>query len=201
MKIRHIALVALTLALGGCGAAQTAGPAPAPVPGVDISGRWASPCIPNGSGQHIQLDFTMTRADWSLDYVTYADAACATPFVTAHIEGPYEITGASTVAGASNGTFRFSRKTLRAHGAAAAGFLSSAQGCGRPFAADTDVDISAEGCVGLGQRPVSACGQDYDLVFVEGDSLRFGERPSDNDMCTEARRPTALSQLAMQRRP
>ena len=103
------------------------------------------------------------------------------------------------MAGATEATFRFTRKTLRAHGAAAAGFLSSPQGCGRAFAADADVDISAEGCAGLGQRPVSACGQDYDLVFVEGDSLRLVQRPSDNDMCTPARRPTALSPLAMQR--
>lgn len=196
MITRHIALVALTALVAACGAPQTPDTT---TPRVDLTGRWTSACIPNGSGQHIQLRFVMTRADWTLDYVTYGDAACATPFVTAHIEGPYEVTDASTVAGASNGTFRFTRKTLRAHGAAAAGFLSSAQGCGRAFAADTDVDISAEGCAGLGQRPISACGQDYDLVSLEGDSLRFGQRPSDNDMCTPTRRPTALSPLAMQR--
>lgn len=188
--------LALTTLLAACGAPQT--PA-STAPRVDISGRWGSACIPNGSGQYIQLRFVNTDTTWTLDYVTYTDAACATPFVTAHIEGPYEITGASSVAGASDGTFRFTRKSLRAHGAAAAGFLSSAQGCGRAFAADTDVDITAEGCVGLGQRPVSACGQDYDLVSVQGDSLRFGQRPTDNDMCTTARRPTALSPLAMQR--
>lgn len=197
MSIRTLATVtSLVTLLSACGAPQPTANTPAP---VDISGRWASACVPNGSGQYIRLDFNMTRTAWTLDYVTFADAACATPFVTARIEGPYEITGASPVAGAFDGTFRFTRKTLRAHGAAAAGFLSSAQGCGRAFAADTDVDITEAGCAGLGQRPVSACGQDYDLVSVNGDSLRFGQRPSDNDMCTTARRPTALSPLAMQR--
>ena len=111
----------------------------------------------------------------------------------------YEVGATSAVAGARDGTFRFTRKTLRAHGAMAAGFLSSAQGCGRAFAADTDVDITAEGCAGLGQQPVSACGQDYDLVSLEGDNLRFGQRPADNNMCTPERRPAALSPLAMQR--
>jgi hypothetical protein len=196
MNIRHASLAALLALTAACGAPQTTTPS---TPRVDLTGRWSSACIPNGSGQHIQLRFDMTRADWSLDYVTYADAACTAPFVTAHIEGPYEVAEPSVVAGASNGTFRFTRKTLRAHGAAAAGFLSSAQGCGRAIAADVDVDITAEGCAGLGQRPVSACGQDFDLVAVEGDSLRFGQRPGDNDMCTPARRPSALSPLAMQR--
>lgn len=199
MNTRTLALTALTAVtalLTACGAPQT--PASA-APSLDLTGRWSSACVPNGSGQYIQLRFAMTRADWTLDYVTYGDAACASPFVTAHIEGPYEISGPSSVAGASEGTFRFTRKTLRAHGAAAAGFLSSPQGCGRAFAADTDVDITTEGCAGLGQRPVSACGQDHDLVALDGDSLRFGQRPSDNDMCTPARRPTALSPLAMQR--
>ncbi len=196
MTIRTLTLAALTTLVTACSAPQSTAPA---APRVDLAGRWASACVPNGSGQHIQLRFAMTPADWSLDYVTYTDAACATPFVTAHIEGPYEVTAPSSVAGASEASFRFTRKTLRAHGAAAAGFLSSAQGCGRAFAADADVDISAEGCAGLGQRPVSACGQDYDLVSLDGDSLRFGQRPGDNDMCTPARRPTALSPLAMQR--
>lgn len=195
MSIRPLLGLALVSLLSACGAPQTAPTTTQP----DLEGRWASACIPNGSGQHIQLRFAMTRADWTLDYVTYTDAACTTPFVTARIEGPYAVTGPSTVAGASEGTFRFTRKTLRAHGPAAAGFLSSAQGCGRAFAADVDVDITAEGCAGLGQRPVAACGQDYDLVSLEGDSLRFGQRPADNDLCTPAQRPTALSPLAMQR--
>ena len=188
-------LLALTALRSACGAPQTAAPSSAP----DLTRRWTSACVPNGSGQHIHLRFALTRADWTLDHVTYGDAARTTPFVTARIEGPYAVTGASSVAGASEATFRFTRKTLRAHGAAAAGFLSSAQGCGRAFEADRDVDITAEGCAGLGQRPESACGQDDDLVTLEGDSLRFGQRPSDNDMCSPARRPTALSPLAMQR--
>lgn len=198
MNVRTLTLAALTALVTACSAPQSTDPA---TPRVDIAGRWASACVANGSGQYIQLRFAMTRADWTLDYVTYADAACATPFVTARIEGPYEVTAASSVAGASEATFRFTRKTLRAHGAAAAGFLSSAQGCGRAFAADVDVDISAEGCAGFGQRPIAACGQDYDLVSLSGDSLRFGQRPSDNDMCTPSRRPGALSPLSVQRQP
>jgi len=197
MSTRSLCLLALASLLTACGAPQT--PAPAAPAAPDLTGRWTSACIPNGSGQHIQLRFAMTARDWTLDYVTYADAACATPFVTARIEGPYELGAPSAVAGAFDGTFRFTRKTLRAHGAMAAGFLSSPQGCGRAFAADTDVDITAQGCAGLGQQPVSACGQDYDLVSVDGDSLRFGQRPADNNMCTTERRPTALSPLAMTR--
>jgi hypothetical protein len=56
--------------------------------------------------------------------------------------------------------------------------------------------VGASGCANLGQRPISACAADYDLVALDGDKLTFGNRPADNDMCTEAKRPKALSPLS-----
>jgi hypothetical protein len=57
----------------------------------------------------------------------------------------------------------------------------------------------AAGCAGLGQYPLSSCDRDYDLVSIDGDTLRFGERPADNNMCSEEKRPTATAGLAFQR--
>lgn len=198
MKLHSMFAPCLVAVLSACSAAPAAPTTPnASTP--DLTGHWVSACVPNGRGQHLKLDFTMTAQTWTLDYVTYADAACATPFITAHIEGPYEVTGRSSVADASEASFRFTRKTLTAHDAAAAGFLSSPQGCGTAFTAGVATDISATGCAGLGQRPIAACGQDFDLVSVQGDTLHFGNRPEDNDMCSTARRPTSLSPLPITR--
>jgi hypothetical protein len=51
----------------------------------------------------------------------------------------------------------------------------------------------------LGQQPISACGQDYDLVRLDEGELMFGARPADNNMCTEARRPAEMSGLALEK--
>ncbi|MDP3278686.1 MAG: hypothetical protein Q8Q09_26080 [Deltaproteobacteria bacterium] len=167
---------------------------------LDLAGRWRNACTPNGSGGGFSLDFELTASEWRLDYVTYAEPACATRMVTVHIEGPYEIGARSAqVSGASEAVFRFTRKTVTAHNAGAVGFLSGLPMCTGPFEVDVARDISASGCAGLGQRPVAACAQDYDLVSVEGDSLRFGQRPADNDMCTADKRPSALAPVSSQR--
>ncbi len=49
------------------------------------------------------------------------------------------------------------------------------------------------GCAGFGQYPGADCPADYDVVKRDGDDLFFGARPADNDMCTAAKRPAALS--------
>ncbi len=167
---------------------------------LDLTGRWRNACTPNGQGGGFSLDFEFTRSNWSLDYVTYSDPSCATRAVTVHIEGPYEIGAASAaVPGAYEASFRFTRKTVTAHNEGAVAFLSSAAACPGPFTVGTARDISATGCGGLGQQPISQCGQDFDLVSVSGDALRFGQRPADNNLCAVDRRPSALATVASQR--
>lgn len=164
----------------------------------NIAGRWKSACTPAGNDQFFSLDFDIQAATWAIDYVVFGDQACAQKFLTVRIEGPYELTAPSkAVEGAWEARFGFSKKTVTPHAAAAASFLESAQGCGQTgFAEGQPKDISASGCGALGQRPVARCGADYDLVKLEGDVLKFGARPADNDMCTEAKRPTAIAPLA-----
>jgi hypothetical protein len=198
---RHFVLVPVLFALG-CGAAATP-PADAPsASGPDLRGQWESDCVPGSAGQSLSLAFDIGPSDWALDYVTYGDAACSTPFLTVRIDGPYEIGPPSPVVpGAYEARFGFAHKTVTPHGAAAVGFLSSLSGCGSGSWTDGVAgDVLAAGCPGLGQRPLDACPADYDLVSIEGRSLRFGSRPADNDMCTPERRPTELSPLALHRR-
>jgi hypothetical protein len=166
----------------------------------DVSGRWKSACAKTGDERSIDLDVELTDHDWKLDYTTYGDATCATAFITVHVEGAYALGPQSTVTGAWDARFGFAKKTITPHSAAAAGFASSDAACGAgDFAPGKATDVTASGCPGLGQYPVSKCAADFDLVSVDGDSLRFGDRPKDNDMCTEGKRPTALSGLAMAR--
>jgi hypothetical protein len=160
-----------------------------------LAGAWQSDCFATDSGS-ARLHFDLEAATWTLDYDTFGDATCGTPFLTVHIAGPYELMEASAmVAGAYEARFGFTEKTVTPHGAGAVGFLASlGEACG---GAGTWVDgaardVLATGCPMLGQYPASVCPADYDLVLLEGETLRFGQRPADNDMCTAADRPTAL---------
>lgn len=69
--------------------------------------------------------------------------------------------------------------------------------CAGPCGLDDPQSVAEEGCAAFGQYPVDACPADYDLVARDGDTLYFGQRPADNDMCTPERRPTELSPLAL----
>ena len=194
--------IASLVASAACGAGSDTPPPSPPTSGApDLAGHWRSSCVPTNGTQSVTLDFRNTASTWALDYVTYADMTCATPFVTAHIEGPYTVTGTSaTVAGAWEARLAFDRKQVTPASAAAAGFLASAAGCGRAgFSAATPTDVLELGCPGLGQLPRSTCAADYDLVSIGADGLRFGDRPKDNDLCTAGKRPAKLSALASAR--
>jgi hypothetical protein len=186
-----LAALAASVTLGACGDAPDS-------PAIDLAGRWKSACTDPGGGQAIRLSFDLTPDAWALDYANFGDAACAAPALTVHIEGPYAVTGASaTVAGAYEARFGFARKTVTPSTDGAAVFLAQACG-GGTFTAGAATDI-AGGCAGLGMYPLASCAADYDLVARAGDRLQFGARPADNDMCTEARRPTALSPILLAR--
>jgi hypothetical protein len=203
------ALVAslLPAALAGCAAPAAKSPGEAPAGDAapasaapDLTGRWVSECVKVSEQQIMKLDFTMTKDSWALDYTTFGDAECKTKFLTVHIEGPYEVKGPSAaVAGAFDAKFGFTKKTVTPHLDAAAGFLGSDKGCGGSWTVGAGVDVLDKGCAGLGQYPGSACSADFDLVSTDGATLRFGDRPKDNNMCTEDRRPKALSQLTMKK--
>lgn len=164
----------------------------------EIAGRWASTCVDPGTGQAIRLTFDISATAWALDYESFGDAACATPVLAVHIEGPYTLTQPSQIVpGAYEGRFGFTRKTVTPRSDGAAAFLAQACG-GGTFTAGTATDI-ASGCAGLGAYPMTSCPADFDVVARTGDRLQFGARPGDNNMCTEERRPAALSPMMLER--
>jgi hypothetical protein len=171
-----------------------------------IAGRWVSDCTPSpqadGSTQYFRLDFDIQAADWAVDYTVHGDAACTVPLVTVHIEGPYTFERPSdAVAGAWEARFGFTRKTIRPEVDGLRDFLNSLEGCGtNDFATGVAQDVYASGCPSFGQYPQAICEADYDLVRLEGDSLVFGVRPADNNMCAPDRRPSAMSPVVNRRR-
>ena len=175
-------------------------------PPPDLEGRWGSACVPSpqadGSTQYFDLELELGSSRWALDYGVHADDACSTPLATVFIEGPYSLTlPSAAVDGAWEATFGFETKTLTPHADAITGFLATQEGCGAaPWETGVAQDVLATGCAAFGQYPGSACAADYDLVAYDGEVLRLGARPADNDMCTPDRRPTELSPLPLERR-
>lgn len=185
--------------LAACGGAQSPGDAEQP----SLVGRWASDCIAASPQQVFRLEFELDATRWKLDYRAFADGACGTPFLTVHIEGAYELTGPSAeVAGASHARFGFAVRNVTPHLEAAAQFLASNAGCDRAgFAVGVATDILEQGCAGLGAYPLAACPAELDLAWREATTLRLGARPADGNLCTEDRRPKALSPVALTLQP
>ena len=164
----------------------------------DLAGNWLSPCFDQGDGTFANLDFDLAADEWALDYTVHGDEACMVPLVSVHIEGPYTLEQPSAVDGAWEAVFAFDTKTITPHAPPLVEALDGA-GCGTdPWAVGVTQSI-AQGCAAFGQYPLKSCAADYDIVALDGDTLRFGARPADNDMCTPAKRPAELSPLAMAR--
>lgn len=191
MSQSRIAL-ALTL-FAGCAGTSDHEPA--------LAGRWTSACTVAGPQQVYTMQFDLTDTAWQLDYVAYGDAACTAKFLTVHIEGAYHLIMPSpTIAGAWNAEFAFTSKSVTPHSDAAAGFLASANGCNRAgFATGQATDILDAGCAGLGAYPRATCSAEHDIVLRDGDTLRFGARPADGNLCTDDRRPTAPSPVVLEK--
>lgn len=188
---RPLALVTWLAMVAGCGSAPVSADDGQASTTEALVGHWESDCVGSGNGQAFRLTFDLAASTWALAYDAFADAACGTRNLTVNIDGPYTLGDPSkTVAGAREGNFGFTHKTVTPHSEGAAGFLSQACG-GGTYAVGAPADITG-GCPGLGAYPIAACATDHDLVAVVGETLQFGARPADNDMCRPEKRPVAL---------
>jgi hypothetical protein len=162
----------------------------------NIVGTWKSTCesVPNGQGgtMNFTRTFKNTAKTWSIDFTVYGDAACTQKFFTADISGPYTLGKASEkVAGATEGEFLITKRTVTPHNDAAVQMIT--QACGvKDLKAGKAKDLTKEGCAGLGMHPTATCKGEHDLVKLDGKNLFFGERPADGNLCTPEKRPAAL---------
>ncbi len=187
-------------AYGGAGYGGEEAWVPPPPAPPTLVGRWVSPCFPGAQKKTFQkLTFDMTVDRWDLAYDTFSDAGCARRTVDVHIAGAYSFGGQSpTAAGAWEGNFTFDTREVTADDKKSAAAVGKACGI-KKLKPGVKTDIHAKGCPAFGIHPSATCGADYDLVAAEGNTLRFGARPADNNLCTEDKRPTALDpQLAFE---
>lgn len=200
--------LALSAALTAALFAAACSPTPSTPPASSapaLAGRWVSACTPSpqadGSTQYLVLDFTLGAADWKLDYRVHADAACSTRLVTIAIDGDYLLERPSTtVEGAWEARFGFRHKTVTPHVDGVVAALTAGK-CGtKAWVVGEGQEILDGGCAAFGQYPRASCAADFDLVRLDASALHFGDRPKDNDMCTPAKRPRALSPLGVTKR-
>jgi hypothetical protein len=200
------ALPCLVLLCAACPGAQRVADAP-PASPPSLVGRFVHEgCVPrenaDGTQSWLKLAGELSPQTWALDIVVFGDDACTTKYATMHIGGPYRIGAPSAaVPGGFEGDFVFAERTITPH---VPGFVALLQSysCGKaPYAVNEPQDVLERGCPELGFLPLAECKQDYDIVKLDGDTLTFGKRPADNNLCTPDKRPTELSALSFQRVP
>ncbi len=188
--------VVVTLALAGCPAAQKL---PDKVPTAPVlpvlAGTYAEESCrkitnADGTDSFVKQSWIITPSTWSRDVVVYGDDQCTTKQATIHADGPYNVTGPSkSVPGAFDVDRAFSHRVVTAH---VDGYIAVLQsyGCGKaPYAVNEPQDVLAGGCKDLGLMP---CDKEHDIVKLDKDTIAFGKRPADNDICTPDKRPTEL---------
>ncbi len=155
-----------------------------------LSGTYGSTAPEPWYGAFGTREFTFDGGKWTLTFAHALDPEMKMRTFVFRTGGDYRIEAPSkAVPGAFETVFDEDWKKLTS-------FIADpkmAQQFGfAPCGLETGVekDISAEGCAAW--KPVSVCGEDHDLLAMDGKGLYFGVRPADNDMCTADKRPTAL---------
>ena len=165
---------------------------PPPMP-PDLTGTWAMACTAaaaKGTFQNITVTFTADA--WDVVHRMFSDDKCTKETQNVHMAGGYAFGVQSTaVTTAWEANFTIARREMTAGNKKTAKSLGKMCGI-KKMKAGTAVDIHEKGCAKLGMKPAADCATAYDLVAIEGDLLRMGVRPADNDLCTAEKRPTAL---------
>jgi hypothetical protein len=192
------ALMATALLVVGCPAAQVRVPTPRPT----LAGAWQSNCFTvvnaDDTEGSARIVVGVTHSLWALDRHLFADDACTAPTGTIHVDGGYELEAPSpTTPGAWNVRFDFRSRTITPQVDGFIAYMESLS-CGDSFGVDRSTDVLDTACPALGFRAFGDCQAEHDMVAVDGDTLRFGMRPADGDLCEPPRRPTALG-IALER--
>jgi hypothetical protein len=154
-------------------------------------GTWKSAAAEDlGNGTFGTRTFELKDGQWSIVFTCYADAKLSTPLFAFEAAGPWKVGEESPkVKGAHEAVFEFKSKKLT--------LLASAPEVAKNFgfaACGLTVgkakDISKTGCSFFGS--VEKAPREFDLVDLEGQTLKLGARPADGDLGTAEKRPTAL---------
>ncbi len=194
-RLAFVVAAVVVAAHAGCPGAQTKDQGR--VEGPPLEGGWASACFamqnPDGTDGFGKLEFDMHTSTWAVDLTFFGDDACGAKLGTVHIDGPYTIQAPSTtLPGAFDARFDFGARSVTPHVDGFIAFLQSMSCGSSPYVVGKPQDILEQGCPAMGFQAKAACPSDFDVVFVSGTTLQFGQRPADNNMCSADRRPRAL---------
>lgn len=183
--------------------ASAAPPAPAqttdPATLTGLRGTFTSPGAEAWYGGFGFREFVFADGRWSLTFTHALDPEMTLRTFQFRTGGAYAVGAESeAVPGAYRTVFQEEWKhlTLLTADPALAQAFGMAE-CG--LTANLEADISESGCAAW--RPVAICGEDHDILALDGTGLRFGVRPDDNDMCSADKTPTALLPAVIRRMP
>jgi len=149
----------------------------------NIIGNWQSQASEYDTTAQIYGYRTLeiTTSTWQIVIERFADEERTIPLFKLGFEGPYEITGESSVlTGSYNGTFSYTKKSLTSYVEPAMLGLGD---CGLTI--NEPFDFSEIDCSWL--ESIEHCASDFDLISYEDGVLTPGSR-TDN-MCKEEGRP------------
>ena len=155
-----------------------------------LSGTFRSAAPEPWYGGYGTRELVFADGEWQLIFTHALDPAMTARTFRFRTGGPYRVGAASdAVDGAFRGVFDEDWKHLTlltddADVIAAMGMADCA------LTPNLETDISETGCGHW--APVARCGEDHDLFAMDASGIYFGVRPTDNDMCTPDRTPTAL---------
>ena len=160
---------------------------PPPPQPPNLVGQWKGPCAADGK-VHRQTVHVYTADRWDVRTGEFSDAACTKRLSEQHRGGTYAFGAESpAVETAWDVTFTVDVREITADDKKRAKAIGKA--CGVKLAARGTADVLAKGCPKLG---IAACTTEYDVVALEGDKLRLGQRTAEADGCAADKRATAL---------
>jgi kynurenine formamidase len=156
-----------------------------------LLGTWKSPAAESGGNVGFRTrEFTFTKDRWLIEVVFYGDKEMTKTLFSFVGEGPYAIGEVSTVvSNATNAVFFFDKKRLTL-------VTDDAETIKRFGFGNCNLtkgltkDISDNGCSNF--TSIAVCGEEYDLVRINGKNLQLGARPADGNMCSVDKRPKSL---------
>ena len=162
----------------------------------ELQGVWGSEACETDGTNAFRRTFTFDGDAWDIAFVIYGDPSCTAgqEFIRFDFGGDLSVEGPSdTVDGSTNAFFGFTRRTITPASDAAAAFLVDGAACdGAAWATGTPLDVHADGCATFGVLAADACAGEFDLIGLDGQTLRLGVRPADNNLCEAQLRPRAL---------
>ena len=136
--------------------------------------------------------FTFDKGKWTLNFTLSLDPEMKMPVFRFRTLGKYQLEKRSALVPNTYEAVFFEEKKFLTVLAEDPSLIKAFGFDACQLTPKIEKDISETGC--LAWKPVATCPGDYDLLSLDKEGmLYFGERPTDNDMCSPDKRPTKLT--------